>query len=124
METRLLSLKFLQISLLLLLLLTSLCASCPSNVKHYPITVIAAQENFDPVHLKIETIEKRIEPGGSVSFRVSTSEDYDDYTVTVRLFRMDTLLHSSDVVLKEDVQNYILLREITYGNFSVTYSSD
>lgn len=124
MNRKLLSVKFLKTSVLLTLLLTSLCATCPSNVKDYPVTVFAAQENFDPVHLKMDIIEKRLEPGQSVSFKVSSDEDIDDYTVTVRLFRMDTLLHSTQVVLKQDVQNYILLREISYGNFSVTYSSD
>ncbi|TVQ64635.1 MAG: hypothetical protein EA360_11910 [Balneolaceae bacterium] len=125
MKTDSIFFNFLKVSVFLILILTTLCASCPRNVKDYPVSVTAAADNFDPVHVRVDSYrEFRLEPGQTATIKITSDEDIDDYSVMVRLFRMNTLIHDSWVTLTQDKTTYIMIRETSYGTFTVSYSSD
>lgn len=131
MNISLIAIKFLKLSVFLILILTSLCATC-ANPKSFLVTVTASSTNLDPIHINLDGKKARLEPGETTSFEFNHEAPQDTYNVTVRLFRMDTLLHTTTVNLREDketsfgpkIMNYILIREGSYNIFTVTHTSD
>jgi len=131
MKTNTIFLHFLKISVLLILVLTSLCATCPMAPGEYPVTVTAATDNFNPIHVYIQNEpEFRLEPGQSNDLTIYGSVRLDLYPVRVRLVRMGELLHESQVtlwdhhdIIREDRRrNHIMIREVSRGSFTVTHS--
>lgn len=129
MNISLIAIKFLKLSVFLILILTTLCADC-ADTREFPVTVTASSANLDPIHIDMNGEKARLVPGETTSFKFTHSYPETVYTVTVRLFRMDTLLHTTTVNLREDkagngkFMNYILIREGSYNIFTVTHTSD
>lgn len=127
METKVDFKKLFKKSALLIIVLTSLCATCVEScesAREYPVTVTASSTNLDPVHVMFGLANYRLAPGESKSYTIKNSHDTSDFCYPCMIFRMEQLLSTTTVRVVDKKMTHVLIQETSYGQFSVTYTND